>query len=79
MFRSDLSVSKNHFHVTSDSTSTIAIAIGKMQSLGSMPTAIRSWPPIFGLDEATIQTNYRPTSLKKSPFACIDAHVACAI
>ena len=79
MFRSDLSVSnKNHFYVTSDSTSTTIIAIGKMPSLGSMPTAVRSWPPYLVLMK---QPSKQITGLQaeRNPlFACIDTHVACA-
>ena len=45
IFSSSLSVSRNHFHVLKDPTSTTAIAIGNIQSFGSTPTAVKSCPP----------------------------------
>jgi hypothetical protein len=54
MPRSYFSVSRNHFHDTRDSTSTTAMAIGKIQSFGSMPTTVSSCPPKFSLDVAAI-------------------------
>ena len=49
MPRSLFSVSKNYFHVTSDSTSTIPMAIGKIHPFGSMPTAVSICPPYLVL------------------------------
>ena len=44
MFRSSLKEARNHSQLCVDSTSQMPNAIGKIQSFGSIPTAVRIFP-----------------------------------